>query len=119
MRMMLITALLTLSWTMARAHDQASIVGAGTHTCAQFGKDYQADPEGEEVSYFTWAQGLMSGYNAIASINDLPQVNTSAMSIKEQLAHIRLYCNEHPLAFYVTAVDDLMEAMMPAIAHNR
>ncbi len=110
---MMLVMMLTFSWGAAHANDLANVVGMGTHTCAQFAKDYQSDPEVMEMMYFTWAQGLMSGINLLDAMHNYPQIDTSTMSVEAQMAHIRLYCNEHPLAFYTTAVDDLMGAMAP------
>jgi hypothetical protein len=53
-------------------------------------------------------EGFMSGLNAAALEKyDGTSRDLSSISNEEQQQRLRLYCNEHPLAVYVSAVYDL------------
>jgi hypothetical protein len=79
-------------------------VGLGVQTCAQFTQDYRKDPKGFDDLYFQWAQGLLSGMNA--GLSDLNKIDLfpAGFGPESQQAFIRLYCDQHPLQFYLQAV---------------
>jgi hypothetical protein len=47
----------------ARADDAGQGIGVGMRSCAQFAKDYAANPATTDDLYFLWAQGFMSAVN--------------------------------------------------------
>jgi hypothetical protein len=42
---------------------KVAIAGAGTKSCAEFGKIYKEMPEVADAVFTAWAQGYMSGQN--------------------------------------------------------
>jgi hypothetical protein len=88
-----------------------SVLGPGTVSCAKFAEAYRNSPTNVENLFFAWAEGMMSGVNtaaleALGKYRDL-----SAMTIKEQQAYLRDYCDQHPLADYSEAVRGLFEKL--------
>ena len=85
--------------------------GVGAKTCGIFASNYLINPKLADDVYHSWAQGFMSGINyakmeAAGNSRDL-----SAIPLDEQMARIKKYCNEHPLADYIDAVMDLYKAL--------
>jgi hypothetical protein len=68
---------------------------------------YALDPENAEGFFFSWAQGFMSGLNAASLQSQGQSRDLSSMPPEEQERFIRDYCNDHPLASYVTVVVQL------------
>jgi hypothetical protein len=90
-------------------------MGPGVGTCGEFAAAYKGDPRHIEDMYFFWAQGYMSGANWALMISEQLTVhNLGAMTTTQQQAHIRSYCNQHPLAPYQEAIWDLL-ASLPQI----
>jgi hypothetical protein len=83
--------------------------GAGVRLCSYFADNYKDDPALTENLYFAWAQGYMSGLN-IARRDDEPGVFKS-MSMKEQKAYIRAFCDANPTKKYLYAVLDLYRTL--------
>jgi hypothetical protein len=88
------------------AQAQTFTAGPGTATCAQFGEKYASNTL-KEFNYFYWAQGWLSGLNSVEgskcgrsrALRDL-----FSIPVERQMATIRQYCNEKPLAQYTQAV---------------
>lgn len=87
--------------------------GAGGVSCAQFAEYYAKNPTDFERHFFTWAQGFMSGLN-VAQYGEAARTgktrqfrNLASKSVEGQMAYIRTYCDEHPLAGYDQAVSKL------------
>jgi hypothetical protein len=101
-----IGAALTL-WSFSAgspADARSTAVGLGVRTCAQFAEEYRKDPKGFDDLYFQWAQGLLSGMNSgLSDLNRIELLPVGFGSEKQQ-AFIRLYCDQHPLSFYLQAV---------------
>jgi hypothetical protein len=93
-------ATLIVAVTSLPAYAWNSVEGGGARSCAQFAKDYQEHPEETETAYFEWAEGYISGLNVWVVSTNLPRRDVSSMSISDQEALLRTYCNEHPLASY-------------------
>lgn len=87
------------------AKEPALTVGAGARTCAQFARDYTADPELIETLYFTWAQGYLSGF-ARASGTKL-DLMPSARGETWQKSYVREYCAKNPLSPFSEAAASL------------
>lgn len=93
---------LLLASYSAYAFDAGQRVGLGANLCAQFSKDYGADPSGAEKVYWSWATGMMSGMNLASLVNS----NTFRDLTGDRRA-VRNYCQSHPLTSYSSAVLDL------------
>ena len=100
---------LSLISTLACAGD-FSMIGPGTKTCAEFGRDYTEDRLAE-IAYFLWAVGYMSGLN-LAAVGTFHQYNNlGATSQEEQKAFLRRWCNEHPQEKYRDGVFALYQTL--------
>lgn len=95
----------------ARAEDAGQGYGAGMRSCAQFAKDYAANPTGAEELYFLWAEGFMSALNLSTAANFGFYKDFSRGDAASYKLHIRSYCNAHPLTQYVGAVMDLLNSL--------
>lgn len=106
MRGLLFTALLFFS--IPNAHAASAAQGAGNNTCGKFAEDYRKAPEQIEKSYFTWAQGFVTGLNT-SVVGELkkPGRDVVGIPLADQMAFVRTYCNEHPLAYYWQAALEL------------
>ena len=86
-------------------------MGMGTDSCANFGKNYQHDPQNIEAEYFTWAQGFMSGMNLVVKAIKHRNRSMDGMPLADQQRIIRQFCEEHPLSNYLSAVIELMDKL--------
>jgi len=84
--------------------------GAGASTCGGFAKAYAHDPQNEYI-FFSWAQGYMSAVNDTLAATGIHNYRDLAGETANQMARIRLYCNDHPLADYDIAVMDLYDSL--------
>jgi hypothetical protein len=98
--------------TPARA-DEVAFLGAGTHTCAEFGRFYQLSPLDSENVFFSWAEGFMSGLNAAEIHATGNSKNLGTMSLESEKQFLRSYCNDHPLAEYTKAIFELFSKFPP------
>jgi len=90
--------------------------GDGGRSCDQFAKQYRVAPRDTEDSYFSWAEGFMSGRNyalvdlAVQGnkqlIRDLGSIGPDTQKLL-----IRQYCNENPSMLYVAAVLKLFNSL--------
>ncbi len=101
-----VAAFLFLGCNSAISRDLA-LSGAGGKTCAVFAKDYKDSPVIIEDYYFAWAQGFMTGFNTAQLAAKQRTRNLGGVSIDQQQARIRAFCNRKPLADYFEAVIDL------------
>lgn len=106
MRSVTISAIIVVMTTLS-ASAQTVLWGVGAKTCGIFASNYLINPKLADDVYHSWAQGFMSGLNyaKVAAAGDSRDL--SAMPTDEQMARIKKYCNERPLADYVDAVMDL------------
>lgn len=110
MRLALATALaVALTPIPASAHP---IQGLGATSCADFAFQYRQNPEMWELSYFTWAQGYMSGLN-IAGMGNGNRPRELAGDYPVQKQRIRGFCDRSPLKNYMDAVIDLWKSLPP------
>lgn len=89
----------------SKADDDYVVVGGGAQSCGEFGQLYGQNPAVTEQSFYTWAVGFMSGWNMAASWAGTPERNLSAESAAAEMQDLREYCDEHPLATYMEAVE--------------
>lgn len=102
----------------AHAEDAGQGYGAGMRTCAQFAKDYAANPTRIEELYFIWAEGFMSALNLSTAANDGFYKDFSRGDEASWKLHIRSYCNAHPLTQYGMAAMDLLNSLPVARANS-
>jgi hypothetical protein len=91
--------------------EQGVIVGVGTQSCAEFAKDYQANPKTAEAIYFAWAQGFMSGLNIRNGVLKIPRRDINAWPYDRQQRNIRQFCDQRPLSSYFDAAQGLFQAL--------
>jgi hypothetical protein len=109
-RLVLAAIYALLSLDPAGAAEPNGIVaqGSGTETCAEVVALYRQDPKQAKTLFFTWAQGFLSGANIAGS---LPIADVRAMTIENQEAYLRRYCDMHPQSHYVEGVMSLYTAL--------
>ena len=93
-----------------RADNAFIITGPGLATCDRFREETAKDSQVEKF-FFSWGQGWMSAANLMLSVNKSSTTDLAAMSIDEQMLHIRAYCQENPFKYYQSAVIDLYDGM--------
>jgi hypothetical protein len=96
---------------VGEAADGFAAMGVGTRTCAEFAKDYQQTPTASEQFYFTWAQGFMSAHNSLVAGKQMANLNPPVYDLGTQMAHIRRFCDQRPLASYMEAVMELIDVL--------
>jgi len=105
---------LSLSGTAALS-DTVSLSGFGMLSCTQFGELYRQNPEVMESIFFQWAQGFMSGLNGYLLLSGTPSrddvTDLGNRSEARQQQAIRSYCDNHAVAKYWQAVEQLYEDM--------
>jgi hypothetical protein len=85
-------------------------MGIGVLSCAEFVKQYRANPD-IESDFFEWAQGFMSGINdALASTAHVIRVLNS-ISVDRQKQILRAFCASHPTLPYRDGISDLLNEM--------
>jgi len=80
--------------------------GVGAISCGELAENYRRDPSNVENMMLVWAQGFMSG----ANINQTPPGeyrDMAAMTLDDQTALLREYCDKHPFAKFINAAMDL------------
>ena len=95
------------------ARSEMAFRGVGGTTCGQFAEYYRTDPADAETLFYSWAQGFMSGMNVnfLFPEGESTDLGDSRYGIDTQKGHLRLYCDQHPLAFYSQAVFNLWDTM--------
>jgi hypothetical protein len=99
-KLAMISATLTVLWFGSAASEEIAGTGVGNHSCAQFAKFYRNDakPTVVELTFFSWAQGFMTGWNvAMSDEKGRVDVDLSAMRPDDQKKFLRDYCDKHPL----------------------
>ena len=84
----------------------SAAMGIGTSTCAQFADLYRLDPSFEDT-YFSWAQGFLSGWNSAQIAAKEPYWDLASLDTKAQEAYLRSYCDQPPLGNFFGAVMNL------------
>jgi hypothetical protein len=90
-----------------RAGEKWASVGAGVTTCAKYGHFIKQYPDSS--LYFFWAQGYLSALNVHMKLTGQPFTDYKAISTDEQERVVMSYCDKHPLALYVDAVEFLFD----------
>jgi hypothetical protein len=105
----LLWASLSVTVSPARAEEKWASMGAGVTTCAKFGQFMKQYPD--DILFFTWAQGYLTGLNVHMELSGLPFTDYKAITTDEENRRIMAYCDKHPLALYMTAVENLFAEM--------
>ena len=109
------TAMLSLS-AMQADGEEFVIMGFGTATCAKMAELYRVAPDRADNDFFLWAQGYMSGFNNARIYYQLrPRRNLNGTPIKSQEVYLRRYCDQHPLAQVLDAVESLYNSLPPVL----
>jgi hypothetical protein len=103
-----ILSVAVLTASPVKASDNFAAMGFGTGTCKQFAEMLRITPERGETYFFGWVQGYLSGWNTAQIDAGKPILNLSSVSIEDQKAHLRRYCEEHPDDDYFRGVVQLM-----------
>jgi hypothetical protein len=83
------------------------ISGPGSMSCGKIAEDYRKAPTDVEYWITFWAQGFMSGENNSQFAIDGQYRDLEAITVEAQQKSLTSYCDEHPMARFVTAVLDL------------
>ena len=84
------------------------MMGAGTSTCAFFGQQFKENPQAKAVEYMSWAQGFMTGENALMiATNGLSRDLSAHGGLNGQAVFLQDYCDAHPLLLWFDAVSTL------------
>lgn len=62
--------------------------------------------------YFPWAQGYLSAMNAMLRLSNKKFVDFSVMSVDEEKAFLKDYCDKNPNSVYGFAVEALYERLI-------
>jgi hypothetical protein len=113
MRLIATATILCVLCARVVAEEGGMARGVGTASCAEYAKIYRNDPKLAKSIFGAWAQGFMSGSNtARLSLAYLPDYrDMNAKSLEQQDAHIRQYCDAHPLKDFGEAVIDFYETL--------
>src|SRR5690348_732225 len=84
------------STAQAQGNKDYAFMGLGVSTCAKFAEMYKLSPDQAELSFFTWAQGFMSGLNSVLLVRRQPFTNLAAWDTDRQEQYLRYYCSDHP-----------------------
>lgn len=98
--------------THTLAASASPIQGLGATSCADFAFQYRKNPEMWELSYFTWAQGYMSGLN-ISAMGNGNRARDLGGDFSLQKQKLRAFCDQAPLKTYMNAVIDLWKSLPP------
>jgi hypothetical protein len=82
-------------------------MGVGLTSCAEYGKQYQRNPVETDFGFLSWAQGFISGINAMEDA----YYDLGAKPPEEMLRFLHKYCNDHPLANFGAGALEFMESL--------
>ena len=109
-RLIVLTIFMALMWNSARAAEQFGARGVGTTTCADFSQLYKDDPSETALVFGSWAQGFLSGWNYVTSVQGVMR-DLGAKSAKEQIAYMLEYCRSHPQDVVYKAISQFYGGM--------
>jgi hypothetical protein len=98
------------------AHAERSvIVGAGIGTCGEMGKLYRQSPDEARTLYNSWSQGFLTAMNLARGQLGLRETTIELFppgwNADRQWRYLMRYCNQHPLAQFIEAVDALLQEL--------
>jgi len=109
---------IALAWMLATllmarpgaAEEGVTLIGPGARTCAQFNADYEIDGEYAENTYFSWAQGYLTGINSRS--DRFYHLLPDALPRDQQRRFLRQYCNRKPKIDFIEAVRALYQRIV-------
>lgn len=109
MRICLTLIFLINGYSISYAGYQRLFLGFGAVYCKEifFNKD-----SWNGSLYFPWAQGYLSGMNAILRLSSKKSVDFSVISVEEEQAFIKDYCQKNPDSTYGFAVEELYQRII-------
>ncbi|MCG8354206.1 MAG: hypothetical protein MI920_01420 [Kiloniellales bacterium] len=95
---------------------QSAISGPGANSCAVFLQFQEQDAQARQLLFFAWAQGFMSGMNAIAIKikGEVIDLQPEGYGQERQLTFLRTFCEFHPNRSYAEAVFELLTELRHA-----
>ncbi|WP_171892219.1 hypothetical protein [Mesorhizobium erdmanii] len=94
------------------------LMGEGTSTCAEILQLHPAFGNDGGAVVLAWAQGYMSGMNMDRVVNKAHKIaqgqpikSLGDVTIQGQMAFLLNYCENHPLAHFTLAVQELYVAL--------
>jgi hypothetical protein len=110
LRLLFGLCLLPCSTAAYPATNNIAVSGMGAASCAEFLQQVRENPDMENI-YFTWAQGLMSGWNTRGLADKRTILNLALITPDQQQAQVREFCETYPDGSYLGAVYDLIQAL--------
>jgi hypothetical protein len=106
-----IAFLMTVVSGATAQREQSGSMGIGVGSCSEFAQHYRENPQFWEGIYFSWAQGFMTGLNVLQVALKRPQRDLNALPVYQQMARLRAFCDERPLAVFGEAAHSLFLAL--------
>lgn len=113
MRNIVLTLVVVLSLPAFAYSKNPIATGDGLRTCRDF-LTVAGSAQSEEDRYFQWAQGFMSGMNAMFGPAHTPVKDLASMSAEKQKTAIKDHCAAHPADTYESAVIKLFASLPDA-----
>jgi hypothetical protein len=88
----------------AAAAEQFAVMGPGAGTCTEFNKFRRLDARRAEDFFFNWTQGYLSGWNSAQIDAKRPYRDLKSVSVDEQQAFLRRFCDKNPDSPYLEGV---------------
>ena len=92
------------------ATNNIAVSGMGTASCVEFLQQVRENPDMENI-YFTWAQGLMSGWNTRGLADNHKILYLALITPDQQQAQVREFCETYPDGSYLGAVYELIKTL--------
>ena len=103
-RILTLALLASLSSSATADESEGQAFGIGMDSCAEFVKNYGAQPALVENTYYIWAEGFWSGMNLHATAASQPARRLASIDMRSAKVEIRAYCDRHPLMPYYDAL---------------
>ena len=99
--------------TTSGQHTMADSEGFGTVPCAVYAKRYQEQPDITDLTYGSWLDGFVTGFNGgvVAQNYQVQRIDIGGMDRKHRDAFMHDYCSRNPLKPYMEGVLELMTAL--------
>ncbi len=111
MRVAAALAAAMLVFQAGHAKAESAGMGPGYLTCQEYNDDLKKQGGLIGLSYFTWAQGYMSGLNVMLISQKIAPVILSSMTTTEQMVAIGKWCDANPRKLYADSVFELFDRM--------
>lgn len=86
--------------------------GLGTTMCSDFTQMHRViDAKGADNRFYSWAQGYMSGLNAVDEKATGIGRDLSSVPVAEQQRYLREFCERYPTTIYLIGVRELWQTL--------